>query len=236
MRHRLAVVGLFLCVCLPAFAQNKPACADDLASCPDKGCSKPGVLPPDPDLNVQKNRTSATGTPRRYTYAQFVGLNSKAVNKKLRKNWTAAEKQQVEAVENASPAVLVAYLYDATLSDAETCNCYLDGERDYHIWLAKTSVEPDKGELVVVEITPRMRQKIAGWDIKKLNTLEKRHAKVRVTGWITFDNEHWDFPERGIRATAWEIHPITDFEVCPPQTTCTVTGTAGWQKLETYTE
>jgi hypothetical protein len=238
MRFRPAVVLLLVMVCVFAVAQKKDPCAPNLAACPDQGCSQPGVLPPDPDLNVQKNRTSATGTPHRYTFAQFIKLNSKAVNKKHRTKWTAAEKQQVEAVENDAPAVLVAYLFDATESAAETCNCYLAGEanHDFHIWLTRKNAEPAKGDKIVVEMTPRVRAQIAGWDLDKLRTLKKRRAKVRVTGLLTFDNEHYNYPEQDIRATAWEIHPVTSFEVCPPKTTCTVTGSAGWKKLETYSE
>ena len=41
---------------------------------------------------------------------------------------------------------------------------------------------------------------------------EKRHEKVRVSGWLMFDQEHLD--KIGTRRlTAWEIHPITKIEI-----------------------
>lgn len=214
-------------------ADGAKACASNLAACGAQGCSKPGKLPPDPQVNVQKNRTQAPAQFHTYSFAGFLNLNSKAVLKKLRTKWTDAESQRVRAVENGDGAMLVAYLYDATLSDPETCNCYLAdvGGRDYHIWLGRNA-NPAAGDYVVVEMTPRMRESVPGWSLDKLAKLKKQHPKVRVRGLITYDNEHWDYPKRHIRATAWEIHPVTSFEVCPNGTSCTAQGSTGWVKLE----
>lgn len=217
-----------------AIAQSHPkACAANLSACQDKGCSKPDKLPPDPDLNVKKNRVGHPDSLKRFTFSQFSALNNKAVNKKHRDQWTATENKKVSAVEDGAGAVLVGYLYDATLSDPETCNCYLPGEdgRDYHIWISQNTT-PAKGEFIVVEMTPRVRQQMQGWTLAKLQSLKKQKAKVRVTGFITFDNEHYNFPEQGIRTTAWEIHPVTRFEVCPPNKNCSATSDAQWIDIQ----
>ena len=57
-----------------------------------------------------------------------------------------------------------------------------------------------------------------------------------MRGYLLFDDEHWNFPTRTppLRATAWEIHPVTGFEVCPPHTTCLADGDTGWVVLENY--
>src|SRR5512146_608390 len=93
MSSRLSVlfVALAALFCLPGLvakdtcpAPTKSNCAKDLAACGEKGCSAENKLPPDPDLNVQKNRSGQPSQFKRYTFAQFSALNSKAVNKKGR--------------------------------------------------------------------------------------------------------------------------------------------------------
>ena len=59
----------------------------------------------DPELNKQKNRVQSTGAVKPMTFSQIVGLNSAAVNKKGRYNWTDAQKQKVSAVENGDRVV-----------------------------------------------------------------------------------------------------------------------------------
>jgi hypothetical protein len=76
-----------------------------------------------------------------------------------------------------------------------------------------------------VEITPRLRERIftklgveSNKELKKLIT----GKKVKITGWLLFDEEHtensYNINPRGKkktiwRATCWEIHPITDIEI-----------------------
>ncbi len=83
---------------------------------------------------------------------------------------------------------------------------------------------------VVAEISPHIRPK--GWKLTKLKSLAGESAFVRVTGFLLFDSQHVSV-SGGPRATLWEIHPITDFEVCK--------GTIGqckqgqhWEPLEDF--
>ena len=241
MPYSCARLRIFLVPLAPALlaisfvaaqAKTPKPCASSLAACSTQGCSKPGVLPPDPELDVQKNRTQPPAQFHAYTFSAFIKLNQEAVLKKQRPTWTDAESQRVRTIENGDGASLVGYLHDATLSDPETCNCYLADEsgRDFHIWLGRTA-NPAAGDYIVVEMTPRIREAKPAWTLQKLTTLKKQHPKVRVRGIITYDNEHFDYPKRHIRATAWEIHPVTNFEVCPTSQ-CTAQGTTGWVKLE----
>jgi hypothetical protein len=161
------------------------------------------------------------------------------VNKKGRNDWTAEEKKRIAALEDGPGVTLVGLLFDAKLSEKEACNCFRDEPefRDFHVWLVRGKQQAAKPKSVVVEMTPPVRSGMAGWDLKKLRDRipPKAWTRVRVRGYLFFDSEHWDFPNRKpqpVRASSWEIHPVTAFEVCPPQTTCPADGEQGWVKLE----
>lgn len=234
MRSYLAAwIVAALVLSVPVVAQTKAQCAK-LSPCPADGCGKLR----DPDLNVQKNRTTAPSQDKAITFADFVAFNSQGVNKKVRASWTPAEHAQVASVEDGPGVVLTAYLFDATLSDPETCNCYKSGpaNRDFHIWLAENQAGAKKKKFVVVEMTPRVRPGHPGWTLPAIKKLKPKAGKpwtlVRVKGYALFDNEHWNFPQRKIRATAWEIHPVTEFSYCTTGDTCDPASNQGWQNLD----
>jgi hypothetical protein len=216
-----------------ASTQTQAKCAG-LASCPNDGCGAKR----DPDLNVGKNRTAPPSHFTATSFADFVGFNSKAVNKKIRSSWTDAERARVEAVEGGSGITLTAYLFDATLAEPETCNCFkaTAANRDFHIWLAGSQAGAKKKKFVVVEMTPRIRKSHPAWKLTTISKIKPKSGKpwtlVRVRGYALFDNEHWDFPKRKIRATAWEIHPITEFSYCTTGDTCDPSTEQGWKNLD----
>jgi hypothetical protein len=111
----------------------------------------------------------------------------------------------------------------------ETCNCHASQaiDQDAHIELALSgSATPT--QRVVVEVTPRIRKQMkdAGTDWSTA-TLQGRGAAdgiigkwVRITGWLFFDDIHVKIAENtnpggahNVRATCWEIHPITALQV-----------------------
>jgi hypothetical protein len=106
----------------------------------------------------------------------------------------------------------------------ESVNCHARdlAHRDTHIELAlsPTAVPTDR---VIVEVTPFWRQMMArrgiDWSTPRLN-VNLVGRKVVVTGWLMFDREHITGSRntspgdpRNWRATAWEIHPITEIRV-----------------------
>jgi hypothetical protein len=117
---------------------------------------------------------------------------------------------------------------------SETCNCHARNpiDQDTHIELALSSDAP-RTQHVVTEVTPRFRKRMkdAGVDWSTA-TLQGEHGAdgivgkwVRVTGWLFFDEPHEGISENtnpggahNVRATCWEIHPITALEVldAPP--------------------
>jgi hypothetical protein len=80
----------------------------------------------------------------------------------------------------------------------------------------------------VVETTPRVRAHGHPWTPDMLAGAVTARDSVRVSGWLMYDPEHFAQttnydpaqPSNGlhVRATLWEIHPITKIEVFDPAT------------------
>ncbi len=120
---------------------------------------------------------------------------------------------------------ITGYVYDVKVGGIKTVNCRATDPqyRDTHIELVLDPMNSGEIRRVIVEVTPRWRaieaEKGVDWSTPALR--DKFFGRwVRVTGWMLFDVEHQTQAEntapgrpRDWRATAWEIHPITDIEV-----------------------
>jgi hypothetical protein len=114
--------------------------------------------------------------------------------------------------------------YVVTLANAgvELANCYGPCRRDIHINVA---LRPDApaSEQVVLEITPELRKwaTTQGWDWSEENLKQELVGHwCSFEGWLFFDEHHAGESENiapgrrhNWRATAWEIHPVTNFQV-----------------------
>jgi len=124
------------------------------------------------------------------------------------------------------------------LSIGETTNCKLQlpDSYDFHIGMGfdaalaqqivKTRPKPIFGKpvgmdktSVVAEMTPHTRR--PKWTFAHVNSMQGR--QVRIVGQLMVDNVHWNakddcsFPSAEPscwRATVWEVHPVTQFNVC----------------------
>lgn len=109
----------------------------------------------------------------------------------------------------------------------ETANCGSMSllYTDTHITVGLTAGAPET-ETIVVEVTPRWRQRMLGQGID-WTTGELQHdligKKIQFTGWLMFDTDHVHQAvntapgnPRDWRKTVWEIHPITDMQPAPP--------------------
>lgn len=114
------------------------------------------------------------------------------------------------------------YVVEVVEGGVEAANCYSYRERDTHVHIAPRAHAP-RDEWVVVEVTPRARERARGrgqdWSAEALRR-ELVGRRGRFEGWLLFDREHADESEntapgaRGNwRATAWELHPVTAIEV-----------------------
>lgn len=123
------------------------------------------------------------------------------------------------------------YVFDVKVGGTETCNCKTTNPlfKDTHIELTLNDQETEKSNRFIIEVTPRIRQKLADqgidWTTEALKSTLKGHM-VKIQGWLFYDFSHEtenfaDDPDDNIgranwRATSWEIHPITNIEILDP--------------------
>jgi hypothetical protein len=127
-------------------------------------------------------------------------------------------------------AAIIGYVIDVKVGGKETCNCEATDpiDRDTHIELG-LSPDAKESQLVIVEVTPRLRAKMKAQNVDCSTDALKRDIKgkwVEITGWLLFDTAHTDAAENthpggqhNWRGTCWEIHPITAITVLegPPE-------------------
>lgn len=112
--------------------------------------------------------------------------------------------------------------------EGEGCNCYKRDENhsDTHVDLVLSPADyNDLTKHVVVELTPRTKYlgRMAGKDWSTGGLIRQfMHKKVTVTGYLLYDFGHKlqarntnpkDPKKRNWRATAWEVHPVTDIRL-----------------------
>lgn len=111
------------------------------------------------------------------------------------------------------------YVVSVGEAGVELANCYV--RRDVHINVARAMTAPVTEQLVL-EVTPPMqdwaRAQGHDWSAAKLEALVGRWCSFE--GWLFFDYTHAGESENispgrkgNWRASAWEIHPITNFHV-----------------------
>lgn len=209
--------------CAKLDAQGNPKCcnATGFGDCPTEGCGVDG------SLNTAKNRTDIPNEAevQQKTIAKIAAF-------KRPKVWAWNQSRALlESWGEGTPLRVTLYLQKVSKypGGAEACNCNLKGEEnnDYHLVLGRTKNAPEK-QSMTAEITPRIRR--TNWTYERLNALADERAYVRVTGWAMLDTQHIGKPTP-VRRTHWEIHPVTQIEVCTAtQTECNA-GT-GWTPLE----
>lgn len=156
---------------------------------------------------------------------------------------TAAQREELDADENQIVS-LTGWLVLAYAGPPETTNCGDEMFHDWHLEIFEKPSDhaPQIGDPtpIICEITPRTEhiiyrdgvrlQSLAGFlRLPDASYRATRHApqKVRVTGYLMWDDEHNSSAEVGStiqrlgrnglhqpwRSTAWEIHPVMKIEV-----------------------
>lgn len=158
------------------------------------------------DFHRLKNRTAL---PQASDFDQRVTLSSLVQPGDTASRWSTSRAAAIEG-----------YVVAVAAARPELANCYC--ARDTHIHIAARPDAPPR-EHVVLETTPRMEDwaRRRGWDWSA-ETLKRDLIGrwVRFEGWLLFDSPHAGESENiapgalhNWRATAWEIHPVTKFEV-----------------------
>jgi hypothetical protein len=134
------------------------------------------------------------------------------MGKRHRSVWTEEAKAEIAEWEGKGARVEGRFIAIRT-QGPEACNCGSGKRVDMHLWIAtRASASAKPTSSMVVEISPRELGEHAGWDHDTLVALSKQGARVRVSGWITWDGEHGSEVGKS-RGTLWEIHPIHRIEV-----------------------
>jgi hypothetical protein len=222
--------------------------------CPIGGKSSgphPGGGVFDADLNALKNRVNQSPSYLDIKSTAILELASPVTLKgTLRSSWLTDSLEDAEIVASYEglPVSMEGYLvvdkrynpikYAAQEEGPESTNCgAVIHKGDVHVWVTSKKNQ-NMTRAIVVELTPRVREAL-GQDssrvqAQKLVAAARRGLRVRVSGWLMFDEDH---PEqlrdrmvggtlyRQRRATLWEIHPVIKFEIQDQ---------GGWQDLSDW--
>jgi len=132
------------------------------------------------------------------------------MDKEHRRRWSSGAEQQAAASEDRGVQV-TGYIARVKEEGSEACNGKSDIYHDFHIWVTDSPGE-DKSTGIIVEAIPFWKEQFPEWQFNTFDKLAYEHAKVRVSGWILWDQEHVDEVGKS-RGSCWEVHPITKFEV-----------------------
>jgi len=168
---------------------------DTRADCPVGGRGGDEIL------SAMKNRTDVPRKTTSRTIGELIKRRD-IVPHINRKRW-----REVKIANEGTGVVIVGSFLGVKREGPESANCGSVDDRDYHLWLADF-VNDAKSASMVVEITPRLRKMT--WTINALRRLVRRGDRVRITGWLLYDQEHEIDQSRG---TLWEIHPVTKIEI-----------------------
>ncbi len=240
--------GVLIWVTPGTAAQKKtPPCAQDLQSCPDRGCAEVGS--PEALANQVKRTWPASGMPKVLTVGDFESLQGQADARvgqgtplseqgrhTLRKlKHSGRDIGEGDLVQVAG--YIVGQPYPA--KSGESVNCRIPGteNRDIRIGIAP---EPNATEFdgIAVVMIPQWRPR--GWNLDKLVRIARGGQMVLVRGQLFYDSEHKvnDDPDEEVpgqprRISLWEIHPVTEFYVCLRQErTCAARDLKAWERLE----
>lgn len=163
----------------------------------------------DPKLNIKKNKTDS---PQTSDVIDWKLADIKAIDEP--DSWQSGKvRSTLVALGEGKPVRVKAYLLMVRQGGKESCNCNLSGvvNNDLHLVFGKkpSALEPQS---VTGEITPKIRLNHTGWTKSKLNVIADDEIEVRITGYVLLDTQHVG-KSTPVRATNWEIHPITEFEV-----------------------
>ncbi len=134
--------------------------------------------------------------------------------KRYRAQWGTADVRKAASLERKG-VVVEGFILEIKGQGAEACNCGSRTFHDYHLWLSADPPTPGvdgRSKAVVAEISPRLLDGHPNWNEKVLGRLIRSKARFRISGWLTWDQEH---PEQigKTRGTLWEVHPIHRIEV-----------------------
>ena len=165
-------------------------------------------------LTEQKNRLDIPAQYEPLTFANFLALPAIPADYSA-SDWDIVRRYTQRAVS------LEGYIAEVIQArDGATYGRPPD-QGDLHVHLravrsSQCSPAGPRGGQIVTEVTPHFQPPKTDWSYEALIDLCQRQVRVRISGWLMHDYAHikdignW-------RASAWEIHPVTNIEVRDPE-------------------
>jgi hypothetical protein len=167
----------------------------------------------DPYLNSLKNRDKLPKTARLYTVNGLYEKTPTLPERKVHRSKWTPQQQDLAAQWERQAVMVEGYLvFDAVKEGKEACNCGSTKYVDHHLWLASTP-SASRAKAIVVEVSPRTWAYHQAWNkAETFRRLIRAKERVRVIGWLTWDQEHAAHLGK-YRRTLWEVHPIHQIQV-----------------------
>src|SRR2546421_341843 len=120
-------------------------------------------------------------------------------------HWSSADPAEEQAIKQADKPTPVVQSFHGCPARGH------GGDEDLNFLKNRVDV-PDSLPGRRLPHAPRVREQHAHWTTAALRQFVGTNTKVRISGWLTLDQEH---PEQigKTRGTLWEIHPITRIEI-----------------------
>jgi hypothetical protein len=169
----------------------------------------------DTATNARKNRSDALPEVHDVSWSAINALKYPAAAPS-RANWKPSELAMIKPFEGIAVRTTGFLTHKTNVEDTgagESTNCHFhaDDDVDWHIYLQENPGD-SMDKAVIVETTPRIR-KLHHWDPAVLDKSVGTGNPVRITGFLMVDPEHRNQVGK-YRGTVWEIHPVTNIEVC----------------------
>jgi hypothetical protein len=166
----------------------------------------------DPILNLNRNRVDDA---KQYPQTGFDNIAKlpwpKDAEGKPHDQWSQDTRNAIAQVEGL-PVMVEVYLVKVQENGPEEQSCN-SNDHTWQLWLLPNPGSAnDLGKALVAGVTPRVVSKHAGWTLDKLNALAAAGAKVRVSGWLLFNEEQAGEVGKS-RVSLWEIHPVMQIAV-----------------------
>jgi len=166
----------------------------------------------DATLNQTKNRVDE-GNYQQVTFDALANLPwPKDAEGKSRDQWSQAVKDEVARSEGL-PLIVEGYLVKVQENPPEAQNCHSNDYKTWQLWLLGAAGSAnDAPKALLVGVSPRVRANHNGWTLDKLNALVGAGTKVRVSGWLMYNQDHPDDVGKA-HLTPWEVHPAMQITI-----------------------
>jgi len=221
---------------------SKTKCEMEETRCRDKAARCAGVVcrrRVDLCLARKQDRIGETGQWlfRHYSHDRFLALNRTSASASApRSRLNDSLLARIDSLETSAGAALDGYLLDARQVKRGRGVCTRTGRRPLEIWVG---AEPGSAKKTAIRarLTSRILAEHPRWTPARLKPWRSRGDKeaprIRIRGYLLYNNLKAGEVAAGLRPTAWEVSPVTEILFCPSTWRCGRADEEGWLELDT---